>query len=177
MKKIELGGKYGNGKFAIVDDEDYEFVNQFKWHVVGGYAVRCERLNGNKRTVFMHRTIADTPSDMVTDHINRDTLDNRKANLRNCDRQKNVANRVLKKKTISGLIGVRDRKNGSYQSAIMKDKKVIHLGEFKSKFLAGVSYDLAALRIHGDYAVLNFPQIAKSCFSWSYAPDERKQIR
>src|ERR1035437_132783 len=82
-RTIPLTGYKGKGKFAIVDNEDYEFLNQFNWYMTdNGYAVYRHLANGTKRTVRMHRLINKTPKGLVTDHINQDKLDNRKSNLR-----------------------------------------------------------------------------------------------
>lgn len=84
-KKVPLK----NGHFAIVDDEDYELVSRYRWHLLpspnapGGYAVTKMRL---------HRLILEVPPDMVVDHINGDPLDNRKCNLRICTNAQNQQN-------------------------------------------------------------------------------------
>jgi hypothetical protein len=90
MKEIQLT----KGKVALVDDEDYEWLNQWKWcfhHA--GYAVRTS-IDKKKRTmILMHRLIIGTPQHMETDHINNNRLDNRKCNLRVCTASQNQANR------------------------------------------------------------------------------------
>lgn len=89
MAEIPLSGKNGAGKFAIVDDEDIEKVMAYKWHLSdSGYAVNRTR----GKTVRMHRLVNGTPEGMVTDHINRNPLDNRKANLRSCTQKVNAMN-------------------------------------------------------------------------------------
>ena len=86
MKEIPLT----RGKFALVDDEDYEWLSQWKWYCsTTGYAVRgCKN-----RILYMHREIAKTKPGMLTDHINRNKLDNRKENLRFCSHRENMKNR------------------------------------------------------------------------------------
>ena len=80
----------GNGLYTVVDDEDYELLNRFKWRVVksGGdsqsfYAVATMRL---------HRLIKECPKGLMVDHINGDTLDNRQCNLRVCTNSQNQQN-------------------------------------------------------------------------------------
>ena len=77
MKEIKLT----KGKVAIVDNDDFEFLNIQKWYLSShGYAV-----TGKSPHQYMHRIINKTPKNLLTDHINRNTLDNRKINLRNAD--------------------------------------------------------------------------------------------
>lgn len=92
MQKILLEN---TGNYALVDDEDYEMLTGIgKWHENDqGYAVRRDVIDGDKRTVRMHRIIAGTPEGMITDHINHNRLDNRKSNLRICDQKTNMRNK------------------------------------------------------------------------------------
>src|SRR5690606_41895037 len=80
MKTIPLSKGYE----AIVDDEDYEWLNQWKWYalVTGNkvYAVRSYKEDGKKITILMHRLITDAPDWMMVDHINRIDRDNRHTN-------------------------------------------------------------------------------------------------
>jgi hypothetical protein len=92
MKEIKLT----KGKTAIVDDEDFDRLSQYKWQfAVIGYARRTVYVKGKKgrQTLYMHRDILATPSDMFTDHINGNRLDNRKENLRVCTQAENNRNR------------------------------------------------------------------------------------
>lgn len=88
--KLELT----RGMFAQVDPEDFAYLSQWSWAFNGHYAFRTARIEGKKRTVYMHRVIMNTPEDLDTDHLNRDRLDNRKANLRVCTRSENLQNRA-----------------------------------------------------------------------------------
>lgn len=103
FKLIPLGK---SGKFAIVDEEDYEWLMQWKWHLNGkGYAQRKQ----NKKAIPMHRVINKTPEGFDTDHINRNTIDNRKCNLRSVTRSQNNKNKgfyLNSAKNKSGYIGV-----------------------------------------------------------------------
>lgn len=158
MKKIPLT----RGKFALVDDEDFEYLNQWKWYLQktkngDSYAVRNQyRLGmGNKsKKIYMHKLIFGFSEDVV-DHINRDKLDNRKINLRSCDQQKNSWNRGLSKRNKSGFKGVR-MEYGKWRARIRLNNKQAHLGVFKTKEEAAKAYDFAAKKHYGEFAKINF---------------------
>lgn len=129
MKKIPLT----QGKFAIVDDEDFEKINQHKWHFSHGYAIRDAGRRKNKKHIWMHRLLNNTPDNLITDHINRNKLDNRKCNLRTVDWHKNGTNRGLNKNNTSGYKGIIWRKdNKKWQSRIKFNYKQIYLGCFNN---------------------------------------------
>lgn len=88
MKEIKLT----QNKVAIIDDEDFEEISKFKWFFNEGrngigYAVRKVRDGKKHIKVYMHSTIINTSIELHTDHINCNTLDNRKSNLRTCTNQ------------------------------------------------------------------------------------------
>jgi len=90
MRQIELT----QGKFSIIDDEDFEYISQWKWYYLNlGYAVRKSGGRANQKLVYMHRAIMCPPDELDIDHINRNRLDNRRSNLRICTRKENLANR------------------------------------------------------------------------------------
>ena len=93
MKVIKLSGELASSKgaYAIVDDDDYEtIISMGTWHLSDtGYAVRRSTITG---TIRMHRVIARTPKGKLTDHLNHNRLDNRKANLRICTQKENMSN-------------------------------------------------------------------------------------
>ena len=128
FKKIKLT----RGKYTIVDSDDYDYLNQWKWYVQvhrNKYYYAMRR-NGDKR-MRMHRVVNDTPKGMDTDHINHNTLDNRKSNLRTVTGSQNQMNRVLHKNNTSGHMGVSWYKNTQqWVSHIAKDKIKYTLGYF-----------------------------------------------
>jgi len=109
MKKIHLS----KGKVALVDDKDYEYLNRWKWYYGShGYACRTVYIKGSGRKhtknnhVLMHRVVNGTPEHSITDHINRNKLDNRRSNLRTVDKSMNGINRALQPNNTSGHKGV-----------------------------------------------------------------------
>lgn len=111
MKKINLSGKKGSGKYTVVDDDDYFIYGDRKWFLtIGGYAAYTKHIGERKyrkdRTIFLHRLINKTPNGFFTDHINRNKLDNRKSNLRTVSNTVNQLNKGLQKNNKSGYEGI-----------------------------------------------------------------------
>lgn len=131
-KEIQLT----QGKVAIVDDDDFEYLSQWKWQAgrqknIGSfYAVRTDKGGGKKNTILMHRVVMKTPSNLQCDHIHHNTLDNRKSELRNCTRSENQRNRRGPTiKSVTGHLGVYAIKN--VFEAGMKINNVYHrIGRF-----------------------------------------------
>ena len=140
------------GRFAIVDAEDYEWLSKWKWsYGYGGYAGRGIQYG----VIYMHRLILGTPAGSHTDHINGNGLDNRKSNLRICTHHENMRNRS-KQKGSSKYKGVYwERKREKWIAQIKINNKNIHLGSFKKEYDASVAYDLAAIKYHGIFAKVN----------------------
>lgn len=118
--------------FAVVDDEDYEWINQWKWSYNDGYARRMYRQSGKQIVVRMHRLINETPIGFDTDHINQNKLDNRRCNLRTCNRPVNQLNRMKLSNNTTGFAGVTFHKtNKKFQAQLKrKSSKSRHLGYF-----------------------------------------------
>ena len=148
------------GKFSTVDDDDFEYLSQWKWHCnSNGYASRSTyyKKDCGKRsvkTIHMHRVVNETKDSLQTDHINGDKLDNRKENLRSCTNSQNQMNRRNDKNESSKFKGVYRYKD-KWGARIKKDKKSKHLGFFKSEKEASVEYDKAAKEYFGEFARLN----------------------
>jgi hypothetical protein len=99
----------------------------------------------------------------ILDHVNGNTMDNRKKNLRFCSRKENVWNRCKRAGCASSYIGVYPlkRKNGykKFTACIFIEGASFHLGVFVSEKEAAKTYDLAARKARGEFARLNFPKI------------------
>ena len=164
MKKIPLT----QGKFAIVDDDDYEFLIQWKWHVRKGATTYYAATNitgypCRPKTYFMHRIILRAPKGVFVDHKNQNGLDNRKSNIRLCTRGQNQQNQ---RKPSSGKTskykGVRRlRAKGKTTSAkiwvanITYDGIRVYLGRHKTEEAAAMAYNKAAKKYHKQFARLN----------------------
>ncbi len=163
MKKIPLT----QGEFSQVDDEDYDALSYYKWHlkrsIYTSYAVRWGgKINGRRVLVRMHRQIIGN-HDSEIDHINRDGLDNRRKNLRLATRQQNMANRGIQKNNSTGFKGVSNTKSkcNPFQSIIRVNRKNIYLGCFPTPESAYERYCIAANKYFGEFAGFGYKDLAK----------------
>ncbi len=150
------------GLQAIVDEEDYAYLAQFKWHgsTRKKNQVYAEATISNTPIVLlrMHRVVAGAKPGETVDHINGDCLDNRRANLRICSHQQNMWNRRNSESGTSKFKGVSwDKSNRKWRSHIRKNNKTIFLGRFLDEVEAARAYDAAAIEHFGEFARLNFP--------------------
>jgi hypothetical protein len=150
MKEIKLT----QGKVALVDDEDFEYLNQWKWHAHKDrlnywYAIRT--VSGKR--IPMHRQIMNTPKDRQVDHIDHNGLNNQRSNLRNCTRSQNQMNRKAFGK--SKYIGVNFKSNKIVAQIHVHGKKY-HLGYFNTEEAAAIARDIASKKYYGEFANLNF---------------------
>lgn len=153
-KKIPLT----QGKFALVDDEDYDYLNQWKWRFDGRYVVRTATISfKNRITIWMHRLIMGTSVNELCDHINHNTLDNQRLNLRNASTFQSAMNRRIHKNNKSGYKGVVKRGNSSWRATVDFRGKHVFCHTFPSAIAAAKAYDENALKWHGEFADLNFP--------------------
>ena len=140
MKEILLT----QGLSALVDDEDFDSLNVFKWFAMKYdntfYAGRkSPKING-QQTILMHREIMNTPEGMETDHIDRNGLNNQRSNLRVVTRQQNQFNRNAKGYCF-------DKTKQKFRAQIRLNGKLIHLGYFATALEAQAAY-LKAKKIH-----------------------------
>ena len=167
MKHINLT----QNEKTIIDDEDYDFISQYRWHAHNGYADRKIRNFRNEEKVqHMHREIMrrqlqrDLMQVEEVDHINGNTFDNRRCNLRIATRLQNCANRTKQKtykgkKTTSKYKGVSwHRVTQKWRADIRVQTKRLWLGIFEDEIEAAQAYDQAAKKYFGEFAKLNFKE-------------------
>lgn len=143
-----------HGRFCIVNQEDFDFLNQWHWRLNDqGYAIREETKNGKTKYFRMHRVIIDAPKDFDVDHINQDRLDNRRINLRLCTRSQNTRNGISHSDSTSKFRGVYWNKKIKRWIAQINHK---HIGSFVSEIHAAMAHDIWAKEKHKDFASLNF---------------------
>ncbi|MDO8673049.1 MAG: HNH endonuclease [Dehalococcoidia bacterium] len=134
---------FGKGEViahAVVDEADVEWLSQWQWHLVKsgtGYAGRMVRRYGGVRAILMHREILGLPhgkSNRVTDHINHDTLDNRRANLRAVTQGQNLQNKRPYRNGTSKYRGVDwDKTKRRWRAEARLNGKHKHIGYFTSE--------------------------------------------
>lgn len=99
------------GLKAIIDDDDYELVRPYRWAVTGSkpgylYAVHNHAVDGKRVALLMHRLITNAKPGEVVDHIDHNTMNNRRSNLRVCSHAENMRNRKLNANSSTGVKGV-----------------------------------------------------------------------
>lgn len=140
---------------AIVDDDVYEWAKHFNWRIHSGYAA----IRQSEKTVFLHKVVINANDDQMIDHRDRNRLNCLRENLRFATHSENAINRNYGNRGESLYRGVSiDRRYGKWRAAIQKDKKRVALGYFPDEISAARAYDDAAKEIHGEFAVLNFPE-------------------
>jgi len=166
MRKIQLKGKYFH-LYALVDDEDYEFISQYNWYGLNcnGIIYAIGRLkHSSAPLIFMHRLILNAPQGKDVDHKNHNVLNNQRSNIRICTRSQNRINS-------RSMIGTSKYKGIYRYKPYMKWRARVripnpngglgkrkHLGYFDNEIEAAQIYDKAAKEYHGEFAYLNFPE-------------------
>lgn len=158
MRKIFLT----RGKVALVSDQDYLKVAVYLWHAAKGkrtwYAVRGVRKAGKMTRVYMHREICSAPRKIPVDHRDQNGLNNQRRNLRLATRSKNGQNVSKTSGRTSQFKGVwRSTRPQGFKAGIRVNRRLIHLGYFKSSKEAAKAYDAAARAHFKTFARLNFP--------------------
>lgn len=144
------------GYVAIVDDEDFDHLSQWKWTAwMSGRKPYAGRYEGRK-LILMHRVINGTPEGVITDHIDCDTLNNRRCNLRNATARQNVMNKLGKVGGTSRFKGVwfdwRQKGSKQWRTAIRLHGKLKYLGWFATEEAAAAAYASAAREHFGEFA-------------------------
>lgn len=150
MKVIPLT----QGKFALVDDEDFDSLVTVKWRYMrDGYAARSIRINGKQKYEAMHRRIIGISRDDArhVDHKDGNKLNNQRSNLRICTDAENHRNALLRSDSTSGFKGV-SRSKGRWRACISFEGKQKYLGIFESPEEAHAAYCKAADKYFGEFA-------------------------
>lgn len=118
-----------HGDMILVDEEDLDLAMRYSWCVNGsGYA----HAHIDHKWIPIHRYLLGITDPAVTvDHINGNTLDNRRSNLRVCSQAENVLNKRIGKNNTSGHAGVVKLPSGNFGVKITRAGKTIWLGTFK----------------------------------------------
>jgi len=155
MKTIKLT----QNQVALVSDEDYDFLNQWKWYAKKSgansfIAMRGEKESGKRKTICMHRVIC--PGEVI-DHKDGNSLNNTRENLRSCTSNQSHQNRQRTKGS-SQYRGVSwSKKNRKWIGRVKNDRRSIYLGSFADEEQAARAYDKTAREVYGEFARLNFP--------------------
>lgn len=157
MKEILLT----QNKSTIVDDEDYEYLNQFKWclneNKQRNHLSVSKRPTKKESTKSMHRLIMNAQPGEYVDHINRNPLDNRKCNLRLCSNSQNTMNRCIASNNTSGFKGVCfNKKEKRWTSTVRTNGIRYFCGYHDTAIKAALAYDKKARELFKEFTYTNF---------------------
>lgn len=150
------------GLVAVIDDDDVELVQPYSWRALKGrhthYAMRGSA-DRDAAPLYMHSVISGY---RLTDHINGNGLDNRRANLRPATETQNLANQRKRGGGSSQFKGVTwDRDRNLWLAQIQVGGRNRSLGRHRSEEDAARAYDDAARDAFGQYAAINFPRLGE----------------
>ena len=159
MKTIPLS----QGKSALVDDEDFERLSQFRWRYFSKgrneYAhCHSPMIQGKRSTLLMHRIVMRAVNGQEIDHRDNNGLNNQKSNLRFCNRSQNNGNMRVDPKSKTGFKGVRFIGNqplNPWRAQLGFRGTLIDLGSHPTAIAAAEAYNRAALKYFGEYAKVN----------------------
>lgn len=147
------------GSEVKVDTGDLPLLAPYRWRLRrakgGNMYVLHVVYKGHKwaQDLLMHRIILGAQPGELVDHINHDTLDNRRCNLRICTARQNCANRMMARRSKSPYKGIHPTPSGKWVARANRK----HLGTFDSAEEAARQYDAAAIATWGEFACINFP--------------------
>lgn len=139
-----------------VDAEDYAWAKEIRWYIsTNGYVVVATSRSGRE---YLHRLIMRPGPDQHVDHVSRDKLDNRRINLRLCDRRGNMRNRAGNKDSTSRYKGVCWHIAAQkWHAQIGLEGRHLNLGLYETEIQAALIYDQVARFLFGEFAYTNFP--------------------
>lgn len=152
MREIKLN----KGMVAMVDDSDFDWLNQWNWQAYKRkHTFYAERHGPAHKMIKMHRLILGFP-DKIVDHADMNGLNNQRNNLRLASTQQSASNRHGNINSTSKYKGVSlDRTKNLWHAQIMTNKINKHIGFFKNEVDAAVAYNEVAIKSHGEFAHLN----------------------
>lgn len=144
-------------KKAIVDDEDFAKLNQYRWYVISKgnylYVRKSDYHKGVRKVTYLHHLILPPKKGYEIDHINHNALDNRRCNLRYCTKSQNQQNMRVRKNCLSKHKGVTwDRARQKYKASIYAYGQNHNIGRFDDENIAAIAYKNKAIELFGDYA-------------------------
>jgi hypothetical protein len=143
---------------ALVDDADYDYLSQFRWYrrPSGNEMIYAQRFNG-KQNIPMHREILRAPPEYDVDHVDRDSLNNQRSNLRLATESQNMGNQrkqiVPRTSKYKGVYWNRTKRH--WNAKIEINDHTISLGLFPTQHAAALVYNAAALQYFDEFALLN----------------------
>lgn len=139
----------------LIDDEDFERVSMYRWHkLVTRKNIYLHARDENKKFVYLHRLLMSAPAGTIVDHANRNTLDNRRCNLRFATKSENVFNQG-NTKSKSGHRGVHQDRHGGWYVRIERKGVRFHVGKIKTKEEAVQIYNRKAIELFGEFAFID----------------------
>jgi hypothetical protein len=157
MKEIKLN----NGGSTMVDDDLFEALSKFNWRKdkLANHVCITTGPKNKRRTLRMHRLIMEAKDGEIVDHINGNTLDNRKENLRIANKSENGMNRKKQSNNTSGYKGVcKHSQTNKWVAQIIKGSYKWQCSKYSTAIEAAIAYDKKAIELHGEFANLNFPR-------------------
>jgi len=142
------------GNIALIDKEDYDKVKDYGWY--SNYNKNTQSFYAmtetDKKGIRMHRHLLNNPKGFDVDHIDHNTLNNRRRNLRLCTNSQNIMNSKIRSDNSTGFRGVSfNKKTKKYIARIMIDKKTITIGTYITALEASEAYNKVAKELHGEF--------------------------